>query len=90
MTVPGPCNAQVLLKYHHKFFNVGWGITNTPWHIYRMLTQFANFLEVGQNLSVYSCPQQQMLRSWPAHSKCAAEHRGATTGSRHEPLTNVP
>ena len=42
-----PCNAQVLLKYHHKYFNVGWGITNTPWHIYRMLTQFANFLEVG-------------------------------------------
>ncbi len=47
MTVPGLRNAQVLLKYHHKFFNVGWGITNTPWHIYRMLTQFANFLEVG-------------------------------------------
>ena len=51
MTVPGLCNAQVLLKYHHKFFNVGWGITNTPWHIYRMLTQFANFLEVGHRTS---------------------------------------
>ena len=54
MTMFGPCHAQVLLKYQHKHFNVGWGITNTPWHIYRMLTQFANFLEVG-----LKCPPRQ-------------------------------
>lgn len=40
----------ILFKYRHKHFNVGWGITNVYWHLYRLLTQFVNHLEVR------SCP----------------------------------
>ncbi len=36
----------VLLKYRHKHFNVGWGITYNYWHLYRLFTQFVNHLEV--------------------------------------------
>lgn len=44
--VPGRPVLPVLLKYRHRHFDVGWGITNSPWHLYRLLTQFINHLEV--------------------------------------------
>ena len=44
--MPGRPILPVLLKYRHKHFNVGWGITNNYWHLYRLLCQFINHLEV--------------------------------------------
>ena len=49
--VPGRPVLPVLLKYSSRHFDVGWGITRTPWHVYRMLTQFINYLEVQGLLS---------------------------------------
>ena len=36
----------VLLRYQAKHLNLGWGIVYTPWHFFRMCTQFVNHLEV--------------------------------------------
>ena len=33
-------------RYRHQHLNVGWGITYNAWHLYRVLCQFVNFLEV--------------------------------------------
>lgn len=50
--VPGRPVVPILLRYTHKHFNAGWGITYTFWHLYRLITQFYNTLEV-EVLPVY-------------------------------------
>ena len=64
-----PAAAQVLLKYRHKHFDVGWGITNTPWHIYRLLTQFGNALQVSE------CPDLQRHLACPLPPLDVTQHR---------------
>ena len=36
----------VLLRYKATHLNLGWGIVYTPWHFFRMCTQFVNHLEM--------------------------------------------
>ena len=45
--VPGRPVLPVLLKYRHRHFDVGWGITTSLWHVYRLLAQIINHLEVS-------------------------------------------
>jgi lysophosphatidylcholine acyltransferase/lyso-PAF acetyltransferase len=54
--VPGRPVLPVLLKYRHQHFDVGWGITTTPWHMFRLLTQFVNHLEVRSPLPPHPKP----------------------------------
>ena len=44
--VPGLPVLPVLLKYRSRHFDPGWGVSNTFWHMYRLLAQFNNHLEV--------------------------------------------
>lgn len=45
--VPGRPLLPILLRYRHQHFNAGWGITYPNiWHLYRLVSQFVNFLEV--------------------------------------------
>ena len=36
----------VLLRYKARHLNLGWGMVYTPWHFFRMCTQFVNHLEM--------------------------------------------
>ena len=71
----------VLLRYKAKHLNLGWGIVYTPWHFFRMCTQFVNHLEMDI-LEPY-VPSEGVLcsashSSWlvmgtaPAESACLA------------------
>jgi lysophosphatidylcholine acyltransferase/lyso-PAF acetyltransferase len=71
--VPGAPVLPVLLKYRHKRFNVGWGITYNYWHLYRLLTQFINHLDVvllpvyypsDEEVQTLRCMQPMCGRSW--------------------------
>mmetsp|Transcript_6129 Transcript_6129/g.17582 ORF Transcript_6129/g.17582 Transcript_6129/m.17582 type:complete len:410 (+) Transcript_6129:361-1590(+) len=57
--VPGRPVLPVLLKYRHRHFNAGWGITYNIWHVYRLLCQVVNYLDV-ELLPVYYPSEQEV------------------------------
>jgi hypothetical protein len=57
--IPGRPVLPILFKYRYKHFNVGWGIVNVYWHIYRLMTQFINHCEV---ITIAFEKNQNMLR----------------------------
>lgn len=47
----------LLHRYSHQHFNAGWGITRpNVWHLYRLVSQFINFLEVISSWHLASLP----------------------------------
>lgn len=78
--VPGQPVLPILLRYRHQHFNAGWGITQPNiWHLYRLVSQFINYLEVDI-LPVYH-PSDDEVASPQLYSsnvrKLMAEELGA-------------
>lgn len=58
--VPGRPVVPVLLQYHARHFHPGWGVTVTPLHVWRLLSQFINHLSIEIMPPVYPNEQEKM------------------------------
>ncbi|KAL4435419.1 hypothetical protein ABPG77_006181 [Micractinium sp. CCAP 211/92] len=74
----------VLLRYRYRRFNPSWGVCNTPFHVYRLLAQFVNHLEI-EVLPPYH-PSDDELQDWSLYAENVRRLMGQRLG---EPLVDA-
>jgi lysophosphatidylcholine acyltransferase/lyso-PAF acetyltransferase len=68
----------VLLRYRYRHFNPGWGIGFTPFHVYRLMAQFVNHLEI-EVLPPYH-PSEEERRDWALYAENVRRLMGKRLG----------
>ncbi|KAL4419827.1 hypothetical protein ABPG75_006925 [Micractinium tetrahymenae] len=68
----------VLLRYPYRRFNPSWGAVNTPFHVYRLLAQFVNHLDI-EVLPPYH-PSDKELQDWSLYAANVRQLMGQRLG----------
>lgn len=68
----------VLLRYRYRHFNPGWGIAITPFHVYRLLAQLINHLDITV-LPPYH-PSDAELKDWRLYAENMRQLMGQHLG----------
>lgn len=75
---PGQPVCPVLLRYRYRRFNPSWGVCFTPFHVYRLLAQFVNHLEI-EVLPPYH-PSDEELQDWALYAENVRQLMGRRLG----------
>ncbi|PSC70078.1 Lysophospholipid acyltransferase LPCAT4 [Micractinium conductrix] len=68
----------VLLKYSYRHFNPGWGIVNTPFHLYRLMAQLINHLEITVLPPYFPSDEEQ--KDWALYAENVRSLMGKELG----------